>query len=187
MRRLGTALGVEAMSLYHHIPSKSALFDGLVSTVLSEVPLPVANAHDWEAALRQGFADFRRVMLAHPALFPVVCSRPASDRESLTPIARAFALLEAAGLPPREIASAWNVLLAYSFGFILCELNGHSASVRGDDVLRLIHEQTGADFAALQASWATVSDWDDGEEFDRGLDVVVAGLRTRLGEAPRVT
>jgi AcrR family transcriptional regulator len=30
MRRLGSELGVEAMSLYNHIPNKSALLDGMV-------------------------------------------------------------------------------------------------------------------------------------------------------------
>ena len=30
MRRLAADLGVEAMSLYHHLPGKEALLDGLV-------------------------------------------------------------------------------------------------------------------------------------------------------------
>jgi AcrR family transcriptional regulator len=28
MRKLGSELGVEAMSLYHHVPNKGALLDG---------------------------------------------------------------------------------------------------------------------------------------------------------------
>ena len=65
MRRLGAALGVEAMSLYHHFPSKEELLDGLVATVLSEVPLPEATPTGWEDAVRYGFASpFRRILLA---------------------------------------------------------------------------------------------------------------------------
>jgi AcrR family transcriptional regulator len=65
MRRLGAALGVEAMSLYHHFPSKGELLDGLVATVLSEVPLPEATPTGWEDAVRYGFGAFRRI-LRHP-------------------------------------------------------------------------------------------------------------------------
>ena len=34
MRRLAAELGVEAMSLYHHVPGKEALLDGLVEAVV---------------------------------------------------------------------------------------------------------------------------------------------------------
>ena len=34
MRKLGTHLGVEAMSLYRHVPNKGALLDGLVDRVM---------------------------------------------------------------------------------------------------------------------------------------------------------
>ncbi len=34
MRRLGTALGVEAMSLYRHVASKEALLDALADAIV---------------------------------------------------------------------------------------------------------------------------------------------------------
>ena len=37
MRRLGAELGVEAMSLYNHVPSKAALLDGMVEVILDEM------------------------------------------------------------------------------------------------------------------------------------------------------
>ncbi|MFC7479378.1 TetR/AcrR family transcriptional regulator [Luedemannella flava] len=37
MRRLAKDLGVEAMSLYHHLPGKDALLDGLVESVVGEI------------------------------------------------------------------------------------------------------------------------------------------------------
>ena len=37
MRRLGQALGVEAMSLYNHHAAKDAILDGMVARVLPEV------------------------------------------------------------------------------------------------------------------------------------------------------
>ncbi len=74
MRRLAGALDVEAMSLYHHVPGKEALLDGLVESVVLEVVAAVASgdAHppagesDWRAVLRRRFLTARTVMLAHP-------------------------------------------------------------------------------------------------------------------------
>jgi AcrR family transcriptional regulator len=52
MRKLGEAVGVEAMSLYNHVASKSDLLDGMVDVVFSEIGLPAGDA-GWKAAMRQ--------------------------------------------------------------------------------------------------------------------------------------
>jgi len=36
MRRLGAELGVEAMTLYHYLPNKDALLDGIVERVMAQ-------------------------------------------------------------------------------------------------------------------------------------------------------
>ena len=46
MRKLGEALGVEAMSLYNHVASKSDLLDGMIDVVFSEIDLPSAGKYD---------------------------------------------------------------------------------------------------------------------------------------------
>ena len=50
MRRLGERLGVEAMSLYHHVPNKPALMDAMVDQVFAEMAVPEGD--DWRAGLR---------------------------------------------------------------------------------------------------------------------------------------
>ena len=40
MRKLGEAVGVEAMSLYNHVANKNQLLDGMVDLVFSEIELP---------------------------------------------------------------------------------------------------------------------------------------------------
>ena len=52
MRSLAAELGVEAMSIYNHVPSKDALLDGIVETVLDEVHA-AAGVGTWQAALRE--------------------------------------------------------------------------------------------------------------------------------------
>ena len=43
MRRLAADLGVEAMSLYHHVPGKEALLDGLVEALVAEIEADLAH------------------------------------------------------------------------------------------------------------------------------------------------
>jgi AcrR family transcriptional regulator len=180
MRRLGAALGVEAMSLYHHFPSKEELLDGLVATVLSGVPLPEATPAGWEDAVRYGFGAFRRILLAHPELFPLIANRPPVERETLVVVARAFAILEAAGFDPRQAGSAWTTLLSYTFGFVQCEITGMGEATRGAAMLEILAEHAGPDFAALRDLHLVLDPWDGDWEFAQGLDAVIAGLRGRL-------
>src|ERR1700745_3431817 len=63
MRKLGEALGVEAMSLYNHVASKSDLLDGMIDIVFSEIDLPSGDG-DWKAAMR------RRAVSAPPVPRP---------------------------------------------------------------------------------------------------------------------
>jgi AcrR family transcriptional regulator len=44
MRRLAADLGVEAMSLYYHVPSKEALLDGVAETVIAEIAAAAERA-----------------------------------------------------------------------------------------------------------------------------------------------
>ncbi len=75
MRRLAADVGVEAMSLYHHVPGKEQLLDGLVEAVIAEIDAAVRDAvdadADWRTALRQRCLAARGVMVRHrwaPAL-----------------------------------------------------------------------------------------------------------------------
>jgi len=84
MRRLAADLGVEAMSLYHHVPGKERLLDGLTETVLVEindaVSARVGAEDDWRTALRQRCLAAREVMVRHrwaPGLLGSRASIPA--------------------------------------------------------------------------------------------------------------
>ncbi|MFI7547586.1 TetR/AcrR family transcriptional regulator C-terminal domain-containing protein [Actinoplanes sp. NPDC049599] len=81
MRRLAADLGVEAMSLYYHLPGKGGLLDGLAETVVTEIAAAVAltsdPAADWRTSLRRRFLAARQVMLRHPWAPGLLSSRPA--------------------------------------------------------------------------------------------------------------
>jgi AcrR family transcriptional regulator len=82
MRRLATDLGVEAMSLYYHLPGKEALLDGLVDHVVGEIDAAISRLDatgadsDWRARLRRRFLAAREVMLSHPWAPGLIGTRP---------------------------------------------------------------------------------------------------------------
>src|SRR5215207_11014014 len=75
MRKLGAELGVEAMSLYNHVPNKGALLDGMVEVLLGALEVPARN-RDWEEHTREGYRAFRRLAHEHPNVFPLLVNRP---------------------------------------------------------------------------------------------------------------
>lgn len=84
MRRLAADLGVEAMSLYHHVPGKEGLLDGLAEAVLVEINAAVAvrvrPEDPWPTALRHRCLAAREVMARHrwaPGLLGSRSSMPA--------------------------------------------------------------------------------------------------------------
>ena len=72
MRNLAQSLGVEAMSLYHHVANKEALLDGVVEVLIAEVEEEIGGftvergVTDWVPVMRGRVLAARRVMLRHP-------------------------------------------------------------------------------------------------------------------------
>ncbi|GAA1984058.1 TetR/AcrR family transcriptional regulator C-terminal domain-containing protein [Isoptericola halotolerans] len=85
MRGVATALGIEAMSLYHHLPGKKEeLLDGLIDVVAAEMATQVGAAAEtvadpsdgaWVAEVRSRCLAAREVMLRHPWMPRLLGSR----------------------------------------------------------------------------------------------------------------
>ena len=70
-RKLGERLGCEAMSIYHHFPSKLHLLDALVEHAIGSVQVPEPGP-DLEARTREALESYRAMARRWPALFPLV-------------------------------------------------------------------------------------------------------------------
>ena len=75
MRRLGQALGVEAMSLYHHLPGKAAVLSGVAESLLSGLRLEEGNGGSWQERMRRLARAYRGLAHAHPNAFPLIVMR----------------------------------------------------------------------------------------------------------------
>jgi AcrR family transcriptional regulator len=123
MRRLAADLGVEAMSLYHHLPGKEGLLDGLVESVIGEVAAELARADaggttaDWRAAVRRRCLTARVVMLRHPWAPGLITSRPSIPPAAYLHYEGLVADLVAGGLSYHLSHRAIHALGSMTLGF----------------------------------------------------------------------
>src|SRR3954454_18343682 len=121
MRKLGAALGVEAMSLYNHVDNKDDVLDGVIDLVLREVPLPDADLA-WEEQLRVLARGFRAAGLAHPGVLPMWGSRQIRTVEAFAPLERAYDALRTAGLDPDAALDAFLAMSSFVLGRVLLDM-----------------------------------------------------------------
>lgn len=92
MRRLGAALGVEAMALYHHFAGKGALLDAVLEMLADETELPPRGAMPPIERLRHFARAHRQMALRHPNAFILIPTRRFNTERSF---ARYESVLEA--------------------------------------------------------------------------------------------
>src|SRR5918994_5592669 len=74
MRTVGRELGVEAMSLYHHIAGKDDLVDELADWVFTRIALPAPD-QPWRAAMIDKATSARTALTRHPWALGLIESR----------------------------------------------------------------------------------------------------------------
>jgi AcrR family transcriptional regulator len=185
MRRLGQALGVEAMSLYNHVANKDDLLNGITDLVLSEIELP--SDEDWKAALRRSAISAHEVLRRHPWACNLALSPARVVPVSVRRADWMLRTLRQAGFSPEITYHAYHALDAHILGFTLWQL-GHG----------IVDDKHLADLAAtfLQAFPADdypymhehaqqhLTGFGRGEKgaFERVLDLILDGLE-RSGDA----
>ncbi len=127
MRRLADDLGVEAMSIYYHLPNKDAILDGLIELAFSEIEQEVGGfaAPDvaigidgaWQPALRARILGARRVMLRHPWVPAVMESRSVLGPTMARYIDSGVAIMSTGGLSYDLIHHSLHALGSRLYGF----------------------------------------------------------------------
>ena len=121
-RKLGAALGCEAMAIYWYYPSKEALLDAIVDLLMEDVAAAVVENGDWIATLRAVAHAYRRVAHAHPRAFPLLATRRFASEATYGFLERLFELARLQRIPDRVTARYYRVVSSYCSGFALNEL-----------------------------------------------------------------
>lgn len=111
MRRLAEEVGVEAASLYYHVPNKEALLDGVLVRMRSEMRIPEQLPADWMDLMEAIFAEYRRVLAAHPNLMSLAGRRVESDPDS------GLVFLVQQGFSNDDAVDLWQSMIAFTVGF----------------------------------------------------------------------
>ena len=121
MRAVAAELGVEAMSLYWHVPGKEALLDGVVQRMLSQAP-PFAHGDGWRAELNGIAHAMREVLLGHPKAIPLLAGRALGSYAAASrTVETAVETLERAGFPRPVAIRASRTVYRFVVGFFLVE------------------------------------------------------------------
>ena len=145
MRRLGTRLGVEAMSLYRYVPGKEELLDAVVDVLIYDMhadPEVFASpSAGWQDFLQRLAHGVRRVALAHPKSFPLVASRP-PEAPWLRPPLRSLDWVEnflsglcAEGFSDEAAVASYRAFTGFLLGHLLLEVSTMGADIGPLDVL----------------------------------------------------
>jgi AcrR family transcriptional regulator len=174
MRKLGADLGVEAMSLYNHVPNKSALLDGMVEVLLGELRVPPEN-HDWEERIREGWRSFRRLAHEHPNVFPLFLTRPPKTMDGIWLIEEFVKTLRKAGFGPETTLHAFRTLSSYTFGYAMSEIRGFA--LEPADSRPGVQGLSPEEFPHISELRPYLQGVDRDAEFEFGLDRIFSGLR----------
>lgn len=122
IRKLAAALDVKPMTIYHHLPSKEAILDGMVDIVFGEIALPPAE-DEWRAAIRERCVSMREILRRHWWAPQLMESRSNPGPMSLRHHDEVIGCLLRGGLSIEMTAHAYAILDSYLYGFALEEVN----------------------------------------------------------------
>jgi len=133
MRKLAADLGVNPMSLYHHVRNKAALLEGLTRLVTDGARDIVISPGAWQEQLRSLAYEFRALSLAHRNLIRYAFSADDFIQRD-GPMWRTLrAVLRSAGLPESEVDRTGAVLVVLVGGLLHTEVNGTMRRIVGAD------------------------------------------------------
>ncbi|MEU6998617.1 TetR/AcrR family transcriptional regulator C-terminal domain-containing protein [Nonomuraea sp. NPDC046570] len=122
MRRIAAELGVGVMSLYNHVPNKSALLDGVAEAVLSQIEFTDDPDAHWTERVRMQAHAFRAITHHYPRSTMLVFGRQLHSNAGLLPVERALATLRGAGFDGQQAVRMLRMFIAYIVGSLLREV-----------------------------------------------------------------
>ncbi len=182
MRSIGQQLRAEAMSLYRHVENKEDVLDGMVDLVFGEIEVPILEP-DWRAAMRQRAISARAVLRRHPWAIGLMESRRRPGPTNLSHHDAVLGILRRAAFSSALATHAYNLVDSYIYGFALQERSlPFSAAAELAEVGPTILPSIPADsYPNLNqvASDLIASEFNYADEFEFGLDLILAGLEGR--------
>jgi AcrR family transcriptional regulator len=175
MRRLGSALGVEGMAIYHHFDSRDDLLNAIGDRLLE--PLHELDlGDDWRQACRRFATALRDVAVAQPATFQLLGLQPFNTPASLQPVERLLGLLVDHGFTPAQALAIYRATVSYARGYALAEATGFTVDAARPSGRRLLAALPREDFPILGGRAQELARLGPDAAYEVGLRALLAGL-----------
>jgi AcrR family transcriptional regulator len=185
MRKLGQALGVEAMALYYHFANKERVLDGIVDMVFGEIYLPLAG-EDWRTAMRRRAISLRDALLRHRWAIGLMESRTNPGPANLRHHDAVLGSLRGGGFDIVMAAHAYSLLDGYIYGFALTKMSlpfdgPEAVGEVAESMLEPYPLNAYPNLMEILTEHVMKPGYDFGDEFEYGLDLILDGLdRARI-------
>lgn len=178
MRKLGAMLGVEAMSLYNHVESKRALFDGVIEWLIVQAPSPEHHDGTPREELWAFAHAFRDVLRAHPRVLPLVATSPLRTPATLAILDHLLATLHRAQITGVQAIYAFQCLVGFIVGHTWIEIGTPPVAdlERGPNGPTMWQQFPAASYPTLHALLPEIAQWNPDREFDFGLQALFQSL-----------
>jgi AcrR family transcriptional regulator len=177
MRRLAAALGVEAMSLYHHVAGKDDLLGGMLDVVVGEMEV-ASPEHGWKEALRRSAISAHDVLVRHRWAAGLMMTAGVGAAR-LRFMEGLLATLRRSGFSADLTHHAYHALDSHIVGFTLWQVSlppSEELTGLAADFLRQLDAESYPYFAEHVEQHLGDSAASGAEEFAFGLDVLLDGL-----------
>ncbi len=181
MRKLGAALGVEAMSLYNHVEGKDDIHDGMIDYVFSSIPLPGPDL-PWRDAIRQIGTAALEEFSRHPWVVQLLMRRGNFGPGSLAFMDTVLGFLRRAGFTDEDTHHAWQMLASHTIGYAVQQATAPGIVQEEMADIAAQMAQLGDQFPNVAAVAPHLVQCNFGIEYELGLEIILDGLETRLGQ-----
>ncbi|WP_374565879.1 TetR/AcrR family transcriptional regulator [Ideonella sp.] len=183
-RRLGQRLGCEAMSIYHHYPSKHHLLDAMVDHAVGSMAWPAADLPPRDR-LRQAMYAYREMAHRWPALFPLVAVHRLNTPTGVRFIETVLSLVQAV-VPDAELAARHFRTLGYFLvGAALDETSGYARGPSAAEPVDGAYIARECPRLASSAPYFQSSQWD--ATFELGAQALLDAMTRDAGRVRRST
>ena len=185
IRKLAEQLDTKPMSIYHHVPNKEAIIDGMVDAVFAEMTRPPPDV-PWQEAMTVVAHSAREVLARHPWATPLLDSRSNPGPATLGHHNAMIGCCRAAGFSVEATAHAVALIDAFVYGYSLQE--AALPATGGEDMTELVEAMSSVldperypHLVEFTMEHVMQPGYDFTKEFDFGLSLVLDGLEAAAG------
>ena len=177
MRKLGSALGVEAMSLYNHVGGKDDILDSMVEYLFNSIG-PIDATAGWQPTVRGAALAAKRAFASHPWSITLITTRQTLGDSSFAVMDAMVGMLLAEGYSTKIAHHAWHAIASHVMGYAFQEINsvfGSAGDPDQEEIADLIGQYS-EQFPSLAAIGPHLMCCSYDEEFEFGLDLLLTGI-----------